>query len=146
MSETLSHGLTIVAGIVLACLLIALGFGIWNSNKEAANSALTDSNGAITLMEESKYTQYDGAVITGSEVINVIKQHENDDIYVGVDNGAGQVNYIYADNTLTGDGADIKAARDKRSSTYISPNTRFIGKVDRDPDTNAILGIIFTRR
>lgn len=144
MGGSLSEGLRTVFAIVLACLVIGFVFMVWSSVKESGNTALTDTNSMVTQMDESKYTQYDGAIVTGSEVINVIKQHAMDDIYVSVDNGAGAVNYIYADRTLTGDGADLNLARQKTSPQYISPNRKFLGQIDRDADTNAILGIIFT--
>lgn len=146
MGGSLSEGLRVVFAIVLACLVIGFVFMVWSSVKESGNTALTDTNNMVTQMDESKYTQYDGAIVTGSEVINVIKQHSMDDIYVSVDNGGGAVNYIFADRTLTGDGADLALARDKTSTSYISPNSKFLGEVDRDDVTNAILGIIFTRQ
>ncbi len=145
MGENLSEGLRIVFTVVLSCLVIGFGFTIWTTVKEAGNTGITDVNSTITMMDESKYTDYDAAEITGSEVINVIKRFQNNEIYIGVDVGSGMVGYIYSDSSLSSEGADLSTARDKTSSTYISPNAKFIGKVVRDDTTNAILGIEFTK-
>ena len=145
MGGSLSEGLRTVFAIVLACLVIGFVFMVWSSVKESGNTALTDTNSMVTQMDEAKYTQYDASVITGSEVINVIKQHSTDDIYIGVDVGAGMVGYVHCDATLANAGADLAAARDKTSATYISPNAKFTGAIVRDNTTNAILGLEFTR-
>lgn len=145
MGGSLSEGLRTVFAIVLACLVIGFVFIVWNSVKESGNTALTDTNSMVTQMDEAKYTQYDGAIITGSEVINVIKQHSNDDIYVGVDVGAGLVNYVHSDATLSAPGADVSLTRQKTSPTYISPNAKFTGKIVRETTTDAILGVEFTK-
>lgn len=145
MGGSLSEGLRTVFAMVLACLVIGFVFMVWSSVKESGNTALTDTNSMVTQMEEAKYTQYDAAVITGSEVINVIKQHAGEEIYVGVNVGSGMVNYIHSDQSLAAAGADLSLARDKTSATYISPNARFTGKVIRNTATDAILGIEFTK-
>ncbi len=145
MGGSLSEGLRTVFAIVLTCLVIGFIFVVWNSVKESGNTALTDTNAMVTQMDEAKYTQYDAAVITGSEVINIIRQHATDDIYVGVNNGGGMINYIHSDGTLSGAGADLGNARDKTNAAYISPNAKFTGAVIRDTTTNAILGLEFIR-
>lgn len=146
MGGSLSEGLRTVFAIVLSCLVIGFIFVVWASVKESGNTALTDTNSMVTQMDEAKYTQYDAAVITGSELINVIKQHATDDIYVGVDTGSGMVNYIHADASLAAPGADLALARDKTNAAYISPNGKFTGKIVRSSTgTDAILGIEFTK-
>ncbi|ADL36401.1 hypothetical protein bpr_IV036 (plasmid) [Butyrivibrio proteoclasticus B316] len=145
MGGSLSEGLRTVFAVVLSCLVIGFVFMQWSSVKESGNTALTDSNSTITQMDEAKYTQYDAAVVTGSEVVNVIKLHQNDQIYVGVNTGSGMVNYIYSGPSLTGAGADLADARDKTNAAYINPNSKFTGKVIRAVNTDAIVGIEFTK-
>ncbi len=145
MGGSLSEGLRTVFAVVLSCLVIGFTFMMWSSVKEAGNSALTDSNSTIAQMDEAKYTQYDAAVVTGSEVVNVIKLYQNDQIYVGVDTGSGMVNYIYSDASLSAAGSDVSATKDKTSAQYVNPNSKFVGKVIRATNTDAIVGIEFTK-
>lgn len=145
MGGSLGDGLRTVFAVVLSCLVIGFVFVVWSSVKESGNTAVSDSNSMVTQMEEAKYTQYDATTITGSEVINVIRQHSTDEIYIGVNNGAGMVNYIYSDSSLSAPGADLVNAKDKTNAAYISPNGKFIGKVIRSTTTDAILGLEFTK-
>ena len=142
MGGSLSEGLRTVFAVVLSCLVV---FMQWSTVKESGNAALTDSNSTITQMDEAKYTQYDAAVVTGSEVVNVIKLHSNDKIYVGVSIGGTQRNYIYSDATFTAAGANLALARDKSDPSYINPNSKFTGSIVRDTNTSAIVGIVFTK-
>ena len=96
-------------------------------------------------MDEAKYTQYDATVVTGSEVVNVIKLHSNDKIYVDVNIGGTQRNYIYSDATFAAPGANLALARDKSDPSYINPNSKFTGSIVRDATTSAIVGIVFTK-
>ena len=145
MGGSLSEGLRTVFAVVLSCLVIGFAFMQWSTTKESGNVALTDSNSTITQMEEAKYTQYDATVVTGSEVVNVIKLHANDKIYVGVSIAGTQRNYIYSDATFTAAGASLALARDKSDPSYINPNSKFTGQVIRDANTSAIVGIVFTK-
>ena len=145
MGGSLSEGLRTVFAVVLSCLVIGFAFMQWSTVKESGNAALTDSNSTITQMDEAKYTQYDAAVVTGSEVVNVIKLHSNDKIYVGVSIGGTQRNYIYSDATFTAAGANLALARDKSDPSYINPNSKFTGSIVRDTNTSAIVGIVFTK-
>lgn len=143
MGGSLSSGLRTVFAIVLACLVIGFVFMVWSSVKESGNTALTDSNSMVTQMEEAKYTQYDGATVTGSEVVNVIKQHTTDDICIQVQTPAGTYNYVHSDFTLSAAGAPVADTKNKTSAAYISPNAKFTGTVNRDASTQAILGMTF---
>ena len=145
MGGSLSEGLRTVFAVVLSCLVIGFVFMQWSTVKESGNAALTDSASTITQMDEAKYTQYDATIVTGSEVVNVIKLHANDKIYIGVDNGGGQVNYIYSDATFAAAGAPLANARDKSNTAYINPNSKFTGTVVRDATTSAIVGIVFNK-
>lgn len=146
MGGSLSEGLRTVFAVLLACMVIGFVFLVWRSVKESGNSALTQTMDSVTQMDEAKYTQYDGLIVTGSEVVNLIRQHSNDDICIQVTTDGGTYNYIRSDFTsLTGTtGEDVANVRDKNSAQYISPNKKFKGEVKSDEDTGAILGLIFT--
>lgn len=145
MGGSLSEGLRTVFAVVLSCLVIGFVFMQWSTVKESGNAALTDSNSTITQMDEAKYTQYDAAVITGSEVVNVIKLHSNDQLCITVKNGSNEAHYIYADVNFSGAGDNLALARDKTSVNYINPNSKYTGQVVRNATTDAIVGIVFTK-
>ena len=51
-----------------------------------------------TSLDESTFTQYDGATVTGSQVLSAIKLMKTEGVVVVVDNGSGVSQYL---NTLT---------------------------------------------
>lgn len=148
MGGSLSEGLRIIFAIVITCLVIGFVFTIWSTTKETGNTALTQANKLNTQMAESEYTQYDGVMITGSEVYNLIKQHESEDICIQVKTPSGTQNYICDGAGLTPvdkttEKENLVHAKDKTQSNYINPSAKFMGTVIRADGTDAILGLVF---
>ena len=144
MGGSLSEGLRIVFALVITCLIITFAVTAWNSSKEAGSSALKDTNKVVTMANESKYTTYDGESVTGSEVINFIKQNEGGDEVI---NGSGSAVYVCGEDLIafstTEEAELIKKAKTKTDPAYIHPNRMYYGTVVRDENTSAILKVIF---
>jgi len=156
----LAVGLGITA-IVLIIVVVAFNFG-----RNAANTAISNLSNETTQIQESRYTMYDGATITGSEVVNLISKFSNDNIYIRV-----KVNpvtapttaknpstapegdfYIFTDQNLTTPKDeptktnDLRLAQDVSDPNhYINPSSKFYGRVIRSSTTNGIMGIAFWR-
>lgn len=147
MGGSLSEGLRIVFALVITCLIITFAVTAWNSSKEAGSSALKDTNKVVTMANESKYTTYDGESVTGSEVINFIKQNEGGDVQIEVINGSGSAVYVCGEDLIafstTEEAELIKKAKTKTDPAYIHPNRMYYGTVVRDENTSAILKVIF---
>jgi hypothetical protein len=119
---------------------------VWGTTKEAGNASFMSQTSTIAQMGEAEYTQYDAAVVTGAEVINVIKLHQDDKIFVKVHNGVADKYYIYTADLSAKSGEDLANARDKgKSQYYINPNSQYTGKIHRDAATDAIIGIEFVK-
>lgn len=150
--DSISKFLQIAAGIILALLLISFVFMAFTSQQDTANQALTKTNEMNNTLMESEYTQYDAATVAGSEVINIIKKFQNDDIYIGVcvtaTNGVGSsFDYYNRDSSLGTSGIkEVASAKVKTNPNYIAPSATFLGQVVRDDNTDAIIGITFTRQ
>lgn len=151
MGDTIPGFVVFIGGLVIAALIVSVGFFIYNNQKETSNAVVEQTNRINNQLQEAEWTQYNGTEVTGSEVINVIKRFQEADTYVSVDNGGGEVFYIYADRALTTKKTSeeeaelLKAAKTRGNAAYINPNTRFVGVVDRDETTEGILGIKFTK-
>lgn len=151
MGETIPGFVVFIGGLVIAALIVSVGFFIYNNQKETSNAVVAQTNRINNQLQEAEWTQYNGTEITGSEVINVIKRFAEADTYVSVDNGNGEVTYIFDGRDLTSrlssadQAAKLKAAKTRGDAAYINPNTLFLGEVDRDENTEGILGIKFTR-
>ena len=138
--------ITIVV-IAIACLLGGLLFWIFDAGKESITGSVNDITKTTARVEESKYTQYDGMEITGSQVVSAVTSFKGDNVFVSVDNGKS-VSYYLWDATLTNENpTKIKELSNKKNlSAYANPSSYFVGEVIRDSDTEAIIGISFVKQ
>ncbi|WP_026667608.1 hypothetical protein [Butyrivibrio sp. AE2005] len=140
-----------IGGVVLALLFVGVLFGLYGVSKGFFDKAGNKLSQMSVTMDESQYTEYDGAVISGTQVISFIKAHENDEICVSVNNGHTTTSYIYSSTDLSskdGIGA-VSAAQNKAnlSTVYINPNSKYLGEIVRDSVDAAngtIVGVNFT--
>lgn len=138
--------LTIVV-VAIACLVGGLLFWIFDAGKESVTGSVNDITKTTARVEESKFTQYDGAEITGSQVVSAVTSFKGENIYVSVDNGKGPKYYLWDANFTTENPTKIKELSNKKNlSTYANPSSTFVGEVIRDKDTDAIIGIAFVKQ
>ncbi len=156
----LAVGLGITA-IVLIIVVVAFNFG-----RNAANTAISNLSNETTQIEESRYTMYDGATITGAEVVNLISKYANDNICIRVQvdppltpaqaknpsTAPGGTAYIFDDESLQSPKDEATKTQDLRNAQdisdpahYINPSSKFYGRIIRSEQTNGIMGIAFWR-
>lgn len=158
MSGTLSDFIKVAAAIALAAALVMLGFRIYNSNKEATNKSIEQTARLTAQIQDTEFLQYDGATVTGSEVLAVIERMESADAWIWCQGQSfvydgGEAKEYGSDATgslgdpvgVTQTRALIANAKDKANSTnYIASSALYKGCVVRDEGTDAIVGISFT--
>lgn len=140
MEESGNSALRIAGGVIITVLVITLAFGIYTLAKGTSTSAKQQINRLSGQMSESIYTQYEGVEVSGSEVINIIKQFDKDDVVVEVVIGSATADY---GGTSTG---TISDATNRSSANYINPNSMFLGSIVRSADTDAIQKLVFTKQ
>lgn len=151
MGDTVPGFVVFIGGLVIAALIVSVGFFIYNNQKESSDVVVEQTNRINNQLQEAEWTQYNGSEIAGSEVINVIKRMQDTDTFVCVNNGNGEVYYIFSDATLKSrlsnddQSKALKAAKTRGNAAYINPSTRFYGEVVRDDVTEGILGLKFTK-
>ncbi len=151
MGDTIPGFVVFIGGLVIAALIVSVGFYIYNNQKETSDAVVAQTNRLNAQLQEAEWTQYDGMEVMGSEIVNVIKRMKDSGTYIQVgdasyccpNDGSG-INY---DNTTF---SKMLAAAKRRSATdkpnnasYINPSGLFIGEVKRD-ENGTILGIVFT--
>ena len=161
MDEHASKSLNVGASVVIALVIIGIVFTIVTvANRMTANGISRASNLA-GQMQETNYTQYDGQLIKGDQVLSIIKQFQDDTISIDViTGGSNETRYIYdsavfnvanAACTISGDkmtaqemAVAMRNAQDPASATYIAPTKNFLCIVCRNPETQGITGLHFT--
>lgn len=152
MKDSTNKFLLTLGGLVLTLAVIAFLYFMYNTFKSSGNEAVTKGTDSLNSMLDSNITQYNRDDISGSEVINAIStfMDSSDEIYVKV----GDQYYIYPNGDISPDNKESKddtltklsEAKQKGSSTYISPKGKYRGRVKyMDDDDSVIVGIEFTR-
>ncbi len=162
MENVPSTAIIAVVAIVLACLLAAWGFSVVTAQRQQGNKAVQNVEAMNAALDESKFTQYEGAQVTGSQVLAAITTLKDQPVVVVVNNGVGDTSYIYeggpasnaTEYSLPESAKKMDAgkwttamqnAQDAtKRGTYITPSAQFFGKCLRDPNTEAITAVVFT--
>lgn len=145
--ENSLKGLILAAGTIITCVVISLGFFISREAKDTAANGANQINKLNAEFSESDKTIYDGATVSGSEVINVIKRFAGEKLSIYVTTNKSEVFYGYSVNIHSGDILDevyseISSAYDEENSAYINPYAYFKGEIIRD-NNDVITGIFF---
>ncbi|MBP5184510.1 MAG: hypothetical protein J6113_05335 [Lachnospiraceae bacterium] len=124
--ENALKALIMAAEIIITCIVVAFGFyaaGTAKANAAAGNEAATKMT---RRLEENSLLVYDGAVLSGSELLNLLRYELN-----RMKSGNGTVAFFEVTvrhrNTLTTveDYAKLSA---KDSTEYVSPTAAFKGE------------------
>lgn len=166
MSHVPSSAILSIVVIISACLIGAFIFVASSSEQENGNRAIAKITAMSVSMEDSDILQYDGAAVTGSQLLPILKAMKHSGIAVVINNGKQSTQYLnklstYDDMSATGklsatadntgDKGDSKysellgAAKNKaKTAYYITPTGNFIGKIIRDSKSKAIIGVVFS--
>lgn len=140
-------GLILAAGTIITCVVISLGFFIAREAKDTASNGANQINKLNSEFVESDKVIYDGATVSGSEVVNVIKKFKNEKIGILVKTNKSQTFYGYSFDENDGDiikevSSAHSEATDSDSVKYVNPYVNFVGRIVRDKN-EVITGIVF---
>ncbi|SDX62321.1 hypothetical protein SAMN05518848_11053 [Paenibacillus sp. PDC88] len=128
--------------------LVVLLFGVFQAGAKTGQEKMT---GIQQTLSQSEYNNYDNSSMTGSQVLNAVRQYMNQDQFglTVVTGKGGSMTYGNAFNAageIVGDTKNISitTAQDQTSSNYINPSGKFYSKVVYDKN-NVVRGIIFTQ-
>ena len=145
--ENSLKGLILAAGTIITCVVISLGFFISREAKNTASNGANQINQLNLEFSESDKIMYDGAKISGSEVLSVIKKFENEKIAVMVKTNKTTTTYGYTINLTNGElggisGNKISEAYNEAGNEYINPYASFRGSIVRD-NNDVLTAIVF---
>lgn len=144
--ENSLKGLILAAGTIITCLVISLGFFIAKEAKTSAMNGAGQINNLNSEFVQSDKIIYDGAQITGSEVINTIHKFSNQNIAITVQTNKSTNNYNYYIDAKYGDIVECNTYQvcDEFVLEYINPVGKFEGSVIRDVNS-VIVGLKFVQ-
>lgn len=148
--ENSLKGLMLAAGIIITCIIISLGFYIAREASDTASSGTGQINELQAEFADTSKTMYENTVVSGSEVINVIRKFSDEMMGIRVETKKNTSYYIYQFSEIDGSlknasSLDYKSAQVTTNSNYINPTGRFLGTVVRD-ENGTITGISFVQQ
>lgn len=131
-----TEGIKAGAGILITIGLVSAALVIYNVVMPMVNTGIKQTSAISQRITNGNYSQYDGTVKQGSEVIGAINTQAADDFYVKVKTNANTSGKKYTTTTYN--------ITDKDDNDYIEPTEKFDSALDIN-DNGAIVGIIFTQ-
>ena len=152
MEESSNKMLGMIAGVILTILVITAAFFIYTRSKSNLDNSLAAMDNLSNSMAEAEITQYAGNKVSGVTVMNAIKYFDNAGTKINIKvtltdtvDYVCTVNSDYEFTDVTNMSALIKNAETASDPNYINPTLSFTGTLVRNPDTNAIVGITYTK-
>lgn len=132
--------LLIAASTIITCIIISLGFMMAREAGAIGNSVVGEFYRYRRVVEERDLMKYDGAVVYGSDVVNLMKKElsETADGFV-VTIKEKKTGYSYTDRSGAEKAEDIEHAE------YIVPTSEYTGKVIRN-ENGVITEILFVKK
>ncbi len=147
--ENSLKGLMLAAGTIITCVVITLGFYISKEARTTAANGANEINKLNAEFAESDKMIYDGAVVSGSEVVNFIKKMQDETVGVCVKTNSYQMFFGYSFDIDKGELGTVsnntyEDAIRQTGTTYVNPYGSFRGSIVRDAN-KVIIGIVFTQ-
>lgn len=158
MDNNINKALWLGVGILFFIAVVSMGLGILNKSSEIAQLQSKELNKIQENLANSKFSTYDNQTVSGSQVINAIKnlRDEKDRISIQVITKKSTKMYL-SDAIFYDDEVEllssksnkeieqsIKYARDETKENFINPVAEFDSQIRKDKN-GVISGIIFTQ-
>ena len=140
--ENSLKALMMAAEIIITCILVALGFYAANRAKEGAARSIEAASAYERRLAENSLTVYDGTVLSGSELVNLLR-YELDRIR----EGKGTVSFFEVTTksmTTLQRPEDLSKVTGKNSTEFISPYDAYIGEAVWKQ--GSLAGLRFTKK
>ncbi|MGN1083780.1 MAG: hypothetical protein ACI4QX_02145 [Lachnospiraceae bacterium] len=139
----MNHGLKallIAASTLITCIIVSLGFRMAREAGALGNHVVEELYRYRSAVEERDFMKYDGAVVYGSDVVNLMKKELSDTADgFKVTVKENKVSYSYEDR------GTAERTEKAEHAEYIVPTSTYTGKVVRN-ENGVIVEVIFTRK
>ncbi len=152
MNESVNGFLIFIISMIVAVLIATFGFTVYQSLKTSGSNSLLKVEKMNAQMDESEFTQYDGEIVSGTQVISVISNFKDKGVVIRVFNGKQDMKfYINPDDSAeqqksaqTDWAAAMKNIKTRSNKYYITASAQYQGRVSRDA-AGAIIELCFTK-
>lgn len=137
--ENAVKAIIISATVIITLVIVSFAFLLLRQGEQFVQQSQNEIADMTAEMAESKYTQYHGAIKSGSEVSNVVKTYMDDlDITIATKKSTTE----YSSSSTA---AELSKMIQESSDKYVNPSGEFLGEVTRDAN-GTITDITFTQQ
>lgn len=161
MDSNITKALWLGVGILFFIVVVSSGLFLLNQGQDMVNAQSENISESEKRLNESKYSAYDNETVSGSMVLNLIKEHQDKgglflvqvttkkvtDVDF-ISTGTIDANFLVGDltaQTVSDIKTDIKNAKDETHNSYISPVAKFYAQTAKDANGN-IRAVIVTQQ
>ena len=145
MDNVPSSAMIAVFSLIVAAVLVTALIMSINYTGNLGRSSTTVSQQMQTQTDQDDLLQYDGSTLSGADVRNLIKKKEQQQLFIEVVQPGS--NCFYNSASLAGAGkTDSSAASAFGNAAYINPLDQYAITLHRNAKTDAIDGIICTKK
>ena len=140
--ENALKGLMLAAGITITCIIISYGFYAAETLKGTADETVAEISEFRNRLKRNELFAYDGAIISGSELSNLMRQ--------SIGNTSGRstdLKYIeIVDSVIRkySEYEQLERITERDSAEYIAPQASYRGEVIEEHG-GAVIGVRFTK-
>lgn len=125
--DNIKKAIMFAVGILITVGIIAMGLSFYGKANNMTKSADTSLNDVTQTISNSKYTEYDGTTVSGTQAINAIRLYAANNFTVTVSTKKTTTSY---------NSATSYNVTDISKSDYIEPTAKFKSELDKtDNDT-----------
>ncbi|WP_291582744.1 hypothetical protein [Clostridium sp. UBA6640] len=125
--DNIKKAIMFAVGILITVGIIAMGLSFYGKANNMTKSADTSLNDITQTISNSKYTEYDGTTVSGTQAINAIRLYADSNFTVSVSTKKTTTSY---------NSATSYNITDISKSDYIEPTGKFKSKLEKtDNDT-----------
>lgn len=126
--SNIQKAIMFAVGILITVGVITMGISFYGKANNMTKSADSSLNDITQTISNSKFTEYDGTTVSGTQAINAIRMYASTTFTVEVETIKGSASY----NVSTG-----YNITDISNSNYIEPTAKFKSKLGKT-DNNTI--------
>ncbi|ARC84438.1 hypothetical protein U732_1004 [Clostridium argentinense CDC 2741] len=125
--DNIKKAIMFAVGILITVGIIAMGLSFYGKANNMTKSADTSLNDITQTISNSKYTEYDGTTVSGTQAINAIRLYAANNFTVSVSTKKTTTSY---------NSATSYNITDISKSDYIEPTGKFKSELEKtDNDT-----------
>jgi hypothetical protein len=161
MDQNIQKALWLGVGIMMFVAIVSTGLFLFNKGKAVAEIGGGQLDTVSEQLAMSKYNSFDNEIISGSMVINTIKEYKNEgeEFIISVSTSYPSTTQYISTGTITSNivsgtltakartanDTDIQNLNDDTSSTYVNPHAEFMAQLIYD-NNDVVKGIVVVQQ